>query len=86
MHYEKYWLEPLHDGRKSFWKKTYVEVMGTTKTLYSYNTRVVSIREQGVEFTSDAWYSWTTRRHVREFCRQENIPDPSDKKRQVWFT
>lgn len=86
MHYEKYWLEPRHDGRKSFWKKAYVEVMGTTKTLYSYNTRVVSIREQGVEFTQDAWYSQTTRRHVREFCMQENIPDPYDKKRQVWFT
>lgn len=86
MHYEKYWLEPRHDGRKSFWHKAYVEVMGTTKTLYSYNTRVVSISEQGVEFTQDAWYSRTTRRHVLEFCRQENIPDPYDKKRQVWFT
>lgn len=86
MHYERYELTPRFDAHKSFYRKAYVEVMGTNKTLYSYDTRVVTITKNGVEFTSDAWYSLTTRRHVREFCRQENIPDPYDKKRQVWFT
>lgn len=79
MHYEKYWLEPRHDGRKSFWHKAYVEVMGTTKVLYSYGTLVAIISKRGTEFTQDAWYSLTTRRHVREFCRQECIADPYGK-------
>lgn len=74
-----YELAPQYDGRKSFYGKALVEVMGANKTLYSYGTRVATISEQGVEFTRSAWYSRTTRRHVREFCRQENIPNPYDK-------
>ena len=80
MQYSTYELSPQYDSRKSFYGKALVEVSGKNKVLYSYGTRVVTISEQGAEFTRSAWYSLTTRRHVREFCRQENIPNPYDKR------
>lgn len=82
MKFERYELTPRYDSRKSFYGKAFVEVMGTTKTLYSYGVPVVIITPISVDFTSLAWHSLTTRRHVREFCRQMDIADPYGKKKR----
>lgn len=81
MNFERYELTARYDSRKSFYCKAVVEVNGTTKTLYSYGVPVVIITPKTVDFTPSAWYSRTTRRHVREFCRQIGISDPYGKQK-----
>lgn len=64
-------LKPIHDGRKSFYKKakTYVDTYGDL-ILRSYETDVAKITLDG-ELVVGGFYSPTTTRHIREFVRQE---------------
>ena len=34
-------LQPIYDGRKSFYKKAHVKTTGNIKTLYSYKTPIL---------------------------------------------
>ena len=65
-----YYLEPIHDGRKSFYKKAYVVEERGYKTLYSYDTPVVQITWRGDLVRLWPGYSATTMRHVNEFLKQ----------------
>ena len=67
-----YQLEAMHDARKSFYGKALVESGGGTLTLYSYGAKVAETQGQGrIALYPDADYSPTTRRHVKEFAKQQ---------------
>ena len=68
-----YQLEAMHDARKSFYGKALVESGGgVTLTLYSYGAKVAETQGQGrIALYPDADYSPTTRRHVKEFAKQQ---------------
>ena len=69
-----YELSCRFDSRKSFYGKAMVETLDNgDQVLYSYNTEVASIRGGKFETTYAATYSQTTRRHVREFARQNGF-------------
>lgn len=72
-------LQPLHDGRKSFYGKAYVERHGTQLALKSYGTVVATVEPVGAPDADDEAYevrigmeylSATTLRHVKEFLAQ----------------
>jgi hypothetical protein len=63
-----YELTPT-DGRKSFYGKARVEVDNQcNQTLYSYNTKILTITASG-EYMKH-WNDWsaTTGRHIKAFC------------------
>lgn len=64
-----------NDRRKSFYGKCYVEKDGDISTLYSYDTKIMSIRVSTREITKfkDYDYSQTTKRHQRAFCEYYSI-------------
>lgn len=67
------------DGeRKSFYGKAQVDVDDKTgvQTLYSYGTKVAQYNPKTKKFTAypEAYTSMTTRRHVREFMKQNDVP------------
>lgn len=66
--YKRFYLTPV-DGRKSFYNKCYVEVVGDFATLYSYNTKIVTLNlvTKKVNYHSAFNYSMTTKRHQRAF-------------------
>lgn len=72
-------LEPQYDGRKSFYGKATVRTFKDgRKVLYSYGTPVCRIGKDGKATLLDrGYYGWgssnTTRRHVREFLRQNGL-------------
>jgi len=72
-------LEPRYDGRKSFYGKATVRTFKDgRKVLYSYGTPVCRIGKDGKATLLDrGYYGWgssnTTRRHVREFLRQNGL-------------
>lgn len=72
--YNKFYLAPV-DGRKSFYNKCYVEIMGNEATLYSYNTPICIFNRVTRELTKcSAWnYSQTTRRHQKAFLAYYGI-------------
>ena len=72
--YKKFYLVPT-DGRKSFYNKCYVEVVGNEATLYSYNTKIMTYNtETGETVKHYAYnYSMTTKRHQRAFCSYYGI-------------
>lgn len=58
-----------HDGRKSFYKKAYVEIHDdNTSVLLSYGTRIIERRPDGS--LKKLWHGWsaTTGRHIAAFC------------------
>lgn len=63
-------LEAIHDGRRSFYNKAFVIEHTDRTELYSYGTLVVTLKGGMFYFHTDANYSDTTRRHVREFMIQ----------------
>lgn len=76
------WLEPKFDGAKSFYKKAcVVRCIDGSLRLDSYEAPVViySPRRKAIKFYATAWYSRTTKRHVKEFCLQLGVPDPFNK-------
>lgn len=67
-------LHPVYDGRKSFYGKAVVESNGKgVETLFSYDTKVASIRDGKLTLFDDWNYSATTVRHVKEFMRQHGF-------------
>ena len=75
-------LEPIYDGRKSFYDKAYVKTRGVLKILYSYDTPILDFDTRYNEITAVHWngYSATTMRHINEFLKQNNynkVNDPS---------
>lgn len=63
-----YELTP-NDSHKSFYKKAMVHVDDNgARTLYSYNTPIIRIDENGVMTRLWYGYSATTGRHIRAFC------------------
>lgn len=74
-----YYLKPIRDSRKSFYKKAYVKEWGDCKELYSYGTRVALIKldENGMNnkliLGRMATCSATTLRHLKEWLYQEGF-------------
>ena len=80
-----YWLNTIHDSRKSFYRKAKVYTTGHYKVLYSYKKIVAFIAflddcktPQKIAIRNS--YSMTTLRHIKEFLLQEGISDWKDKK------
>lgn len=71
-------LSAQHDARKSFYGKAQVDVDDKTgvQTLYSYGTKVAQYNPKTKKFTAfpEAKHSATTKRHVREFMKQNGVP------------
>ena len=67
---KKQQLQPIYDTRKSFYgKATYTED-NDGHTLYSYDTPILKIYNNGTkEALWDGW-SATTGRHINEFAKQ----------------
>ena len=67
-----YELSAKYDSRQSFYGKAQVAIEDGGKTLYSYNTKVARITEDGIVILYSQWdCSGTTLRHVKEFLKQE---------------
>ena len=63
----KYELTPT-DNRKSFYGKAIVVDENGVKTLFSYNTKIISKEENGtLHRYYDDWTA-TTGRHIKAFC------------------
>lgn len=63
-------LVPIHENRKSYYKKAYIIVFDNgLKVLQSYSTYVAAVLPDG-RFLSFGNWSATTRRHQWEFCLQ----------------
>lgn len=73
-------LTPIHDNRKSFYKKALIEYTEDgQKLLYSYNTLVAKIQNnKAVVFDT---YSPTTLRHIKEFLLQSGFT--AENKKQI---
>ncbi len=73
-----YELSAQHDSRKTFYGKAQVNVDDKTgvQTLYSYGTKVAEFNPKTKKFTAfpEAKHSATTKRHVREFMKQNGVP------------
>jgi IS1 family transposase len=82
---EDYFLEPRFDSRKDFYKKAKVELVRTDDMtrddLYSYGTKVASIRYSGGEKKLIVYgtYSATTLRHIKEFLKQNGFKAENSK-------
>lgn len=87
-------LNPIYDGRKSFYNKAIVTenaviwADGQTvradgeKHLYSYNTEVCYIDAQKKVHLLPKWnFSATTLRHIKEFLKQNGFT--ADTKKQI---
>lgn len=72
----RYELTP-YNRQKSFYGKAIVEEDNGEKRLYSYGTRICTIKDGKVHLTS-AWdYSATTLKHLRSFLLKEGFQDVS---------
>lgn len=77
-------LEPIYDGRKSFYNKAniYRDDRGQL-LLMSYSTIVAKISDPVLtgekKATVNGWYSCTTARHINEFLRQYGFKAMSKK-------
>ena len=90
-----YELQPdSHDGRKSFYGKAKIAVVGNTRALKSYETIVAAVNEAGEVFRIWGGWSATTARHVDSFVRSETGKPGISKKEWLemplynwsWFT
>lgn len=76
---KEYYLEPIYDSRKSFYKKAYVEIkednLAYNELLYSYNTLVAIYTKDKItelkQYNYLGNFSQTTTRHQKEFFRQK---------------
>ena len=89
-----YYLNPIHDSSKSFYRKAIVSENCTfwgadtlinaenEKHLYSYNSHVCYIDCNNMVHLLGLWcYSPTTLRHVKEFLKQNGFR--ADTKQQI---
>lgn len=70
-----YELTTRFDARKSFYGKAQVEDTPDGVFLYSYNRNVAKIISGQLILCPDWNYSQTTRRHVKEFCKQYDVEE-----------
>lgn len=76
---KKYYLEPIYDSRKSFYKKALVKIkednISYNELLYSYGTLVAIYTKDKItdleQFNYLGNFSQTTTRHQKEFFRQK---------------
>lgn len=76
---KKYYLEPIYDSRKSFYKKALVKIkednISHNELLYSYGTLVAIYTKDKItdleQFDYLGNFSQTTTRHQKEFFRQK---------------
>ena len=66
-------LTVRYDARNSFYGKAMVDYSRGVKTLFSYGTKVVTIKNNIVTLGASYDYSQTTLRHVKEFLKQANF-------------
>ena len=67
-----YELSAIYDSRQSFYSKAQVAIEDGCYVLYSYNTKVAKITEDGIIILYSQWdCSNTTLRHVKEFLKQK---------------
>lgn len=64
-------LTVRYDNRNSFYGKAIVDYSRGVRTLFSYGTKVVTIKNNVVTLGKFYDYSQTTLRHVKEFLKQE---------------
>ena len=64
-------LTVRYDARNSFYGKAMVDYSRGAKTLFSYGTKVVTIKNNVVTLGTSYDYSQTTLRHVKGFLKQE---------------
>lgn len=62
-----YELTPV-DGRKSFYGKCYVVQYPSKEVLFSYNTRILTRKNDGTLIRHWDGWSMTTGRHIKAFC------------------
>lgn len=74
MIYMIYWLDPIYDGRKSFYGKAIIEDKDDRKVLISYGSKVAKVVKGKITLNEDVsdecLFSQTTTRHLKEFIRQ----------------
>lgn len=72
---KKIYLEPQKDTRKSFYKKAYYTDENGVLTLFSYETKVCTIKENNFflngKIEKELLFSNTTLRHIKEFLYQK---------------
>jgi len=66
-------LKPQKENKKSYYCKARVGFFNGTCTLYSYDTKVVTITNGIVKLYNVDLYSATTLRHVKEFLYQNGF-------------
>ena len=85
-----YAMQARFDKRQSFYGKTMIDECSkkgkTVMTLYSYGVPVARFDVDAKKFTLlEKWnFSQTTRRHVKEFARQNYAEDQYEKAKKEW--
>lgn len=85
-----YAMAARFDKRQSFYGKAMIDECSTkgktVMTLYSYGVPVARFDVDAKKFTLlEKWnFSQTTRRHVREFARQNYVEDQYEKAKKEW--
>lgn len=79
---QMYELIARYDARQSFYHKAVVRVEKNKTTLYSYETPVAVVSKGKLKLLPDWNYSNTTRRHVKEFVKQQNVESQYDELRR----
>lgn len=69
---QKY-LEPIYSNQKSFYGKAIIETIDGVVRLYSYATPVEKIEDKTCYCYNTQ--SQTTRKHIREFFKQNGLTD-----------
>lgn len=76
---KKYELTCAHCTQKSFYGKAQIREENGTKTLISYGTEILTIKNNGKIIPLWSGYSMTTQKHICEFT-QQIIGVPCNKK------
>ena len=78
-------LKPIYDKAISFYGKAETERKGNAVVLYSYNTKVVEIKDNKVilnnKIDDKLLFSNTTLRHIKEFLKQNGFK--AETKKQI---
>lgn len=73
-------LRPVYDSRASFYDKAVLHIFSEHVDLFSFGTRVATIRNDGKLLEIFGYYSMTTGRHIREFALQYGFSKDITKK------
>lgn len=86
----RYAMEARFDKRQSFYGKAMIDECSekgkTVLTLYSYGVPVAKLDVDENKFSLlEKWnFSQTTRRHVKEFARQNDVEDQYENAKKEW--